>query len=80
MTLEQLSEFFKWMTIINVAILVLSSVLVMILKNAMCRMHGKMFGIKEEAVAIIAYSYLGMCKIVVIVFSIVPYVSLQLIQ
>lgn len=80
MTLEQLSEFFKWMTIINVVVLGLSTILVMILKNVMCRMHGKIFGIKEEAVAIVAYSYLGMCKVVVIVFNIVPYIALQLLK
>ena len=80
MTLEQLSEFFKWMTILNVVVLGLSTLLVLILKNVMCRMHGKMFGIKEETVAIAAYSYLGMCKVLVIVFNIVPYIALQLMQ
>ena len=52
----------------------------MVLKNVMCKMHGKMFGIKEDRIAIVAYSYLGMFKVLVIVFNIVPYISLQLIQ
>jgi hypothetical protein len=79
MNLEQLTEFFKWMTIINVGLLALSSVLVMTLKGIMCKMHGKLFGIREESVAVAAYGYLGLYKVLVIVFCIVPYVSLLLI-
>ena len=80
MYLEQITDFFKWMTIINVGLLCLSSGLVMMLKGIMCRLHGKLFGIKEESVAVIAYGYLGLYKILVIVFCLVPYVSLQLIK
>ncbi len=80
MNLDQLTEFFKWMTIINIGLLVLSSVLIMILKNVMCKMHGKLFGIKEESVALVAYGYLGMYKVLVLVFNIVPYISLLLIK
>ena len=80
MNLDQLTEFFKWMTIINIVLLVLSSVITMILKNVMCKMHGKLFGIKEESVALVAYGYLGMYKVLVLVFNIVPYISLLLIK
>ena len=80
MNLDQLTEFFKWMTIINIGLLVLSSVLIMILKNVMCKMHGKLFGIKEENVALVAYGYLGMYKVLVLIFNIVPYISLLLIK
>ena len=80
MNLDQLTEFFKWMTIINIVLLVLSSVTTMILKNVMCKKHGKLFGIKEESVALVAYGYLGMYKVLVLVFNIVPYISLLLIK
>jgi archaellum biogenesis protein FlaJ (TadC family) len=80
MNLEQLTDLFKWMTIINVGLLFLSSGLVMILKGIICKMHGKLFGIKEESVAVAAYGYLGLYKILVIVFCIVPYISLLLIK
>jgi len=74
--LDQLTEFFKWMTIINIGLLVLSSVLIMILKNVKCKMHGKLFGIKQEGVVVVAYGYLEMYRVLVIVFNIVPYISL----
>jgi hypothetical protein len=80
MNLDQLTELFKWMTIINVVLLISSSVLVMLLKNVMCKMHGRLFGIKEDSVALVAYGYLGMYRVLVLVFNIVPYVSLLLIK
>ena len=80
MNLEQLTEFFKWMTIINIGLLIVSSVVVMILKNIIYKLHGKFFGIKEENIAMIAYAWLGAYKVAVMVFNIVPYISLVIIQ
>jgi hypothetical protein len=67
------------MTIINVVALILSSVLVMVLKNILCRMHARVFGIKEDEVALVTYGYLGAYRLLVLVFNIVPYISLSLI-
>jgi len=80
MNLEQLTELFKWMTIINVGLLLLSTVLVISLKDMIARLHGKLFGLKPESVALMAYGYLGMLKVLIIVFVVVPYISLLLIQ
>lgn len=80
MNLDQLTELFKWMSIINTGILILSSVLIMLLKNIMYKMHGKLFGIKEDDIALVSYQYLGMYKILVLVFNITPYISLLLIK
>ncbi len=79
MNLKQLTQVFKWMTIINVAVLTLSSVLIMLLKNVMCRTHAKLFGITEASVAMAGYCYLGAYKILVLVFNIVPYIALSII-
>ena len=79
MNLAQLTAFFMWMTIINVAVLVLSSVLVMALRKVMCRSHARLFGIREEHVALAAYGYLGAYRLLVLVFNIVPYVALVIV-
>ncbi len=52
----------------------------MMLKGIICKMHGKLFGVTEESVAVVAYAYLGLFKVLVIVFCIVPYISLLLIK
>jgi len=80
MNLDQLTELFKWMTIINISLLIFSSVLIIMLKNVVAKYHGKLFGIKEENVTLMAYGYLGMFKVLIIVFILVPYISLLLIK
>jgi len=80
MNVEQLTELFQWMTIINVGVFVLSSVLIMVLKKSIYKMHADLFGIQEDQVAIAVYSYLGRLKILILVFNIVPYLSLLLIR
>lgn len=79
MSLEQLTDLFKWMAIINVGVLVLSTVSIVLLKNVMAKYHSKLFGIKEEHVSLMAYGYLGMYKILIIVFILVPYLSLIIV-
>lgn len=78
MNIDQLTEFFKWMTIINISLLLLSTLLVYLLRNFMYRIHSQIFNLSPEQIAIVAYSYLGMFKILVIVFNITPYVALLL--
>lgn len=80
MNLEQITDLFKWMTIINIGLLLFSTLLIMLVKNIMCRMHAKLFGVKEDQVAIVAYSYIGIFKLLIIVFNVVPYISLLLIR
>ena len=80
MNIDQITELFKWMTIINVVVLILSSVLVMALKKVIWRIHGRIFGITEDKVAAMAYGYLGVYRLLVLVFNIVPYVSLVIIK
>ncbi len=80
MNIDQLTEFFKWMAIINVLFFLLSFVLVMTLNNVMGKLHGKLFNIKKENVSLMAYGYLGMFKVLIIIFILVPYISLLLIK
>lgn len=79
MDLDQVTQVFMWMTIVNVGVLVLSTVVTMALMKTMCRTHARMFGIKEEQVAAAAYGYLGAYRLLVLVFNIVPYLALLLI-
>lgn len=80
MTLDQLTELFKWMTIINIGIFISSSLLSIVLRKITCKMHGKLFGIDEGKVSIVLYGYLGVYRIFIIVFNIVPYLSLLILK
>jgi len=57
----------------------LSVVLIIVLKDALCKMHTKLFGIKEKDVLKASCKYLGNFKVLIIMFNIVPYISLLII-
>ena len=80
MTLDQLTELFQWMTIINICLFIISSLLTMALKKTVCKMHGKLFGIDEGKVSVVLYCYLGVYRIFILIFNIVPYLSLLILK
>lgn len=79
MTIQILTSFFMWCTIINVALLVVSSLIMLALSDWIYGIHSKLFGISREAFDIIIYSFLGFFKVMVFVFNLVPWVALLII-
>lgn len=80
MGIDQLTELFKWMTVINLGLFLLSVILSLILRRTICKIHGKLFGISEDKVAIVVYNFFGVYKIAIIVLNFVPYLALLLIN
>lgn len=80
MNLEQLTELFRWMSIINVVLLMVSVILIILLKDFVYKIHAKLFGVNESNLSVVIYSYLGIYKLLIIVFNIVPYFTLLIIN
>ena len=80
MTLDQITELFKWMTLINIGILIFSAIILVLLKDIVAKFHGKLFGIGPEAIALITYGYLGLLKVLILVFNIAPYLALEILH
>lgn len=80
MGIDQMIGFFKWMTVINVAIFLFSVIAIISLKNVMGKMHGVLFGLKEEKIPQIQYAWLGIYKILIIVFNIIPLIALSIVK
>ncbi len=76
--LEILREFFGWCTIINVAILLLSTLLIIALRSKVASLHGSLFSLDEKDLSRAYFQYLAQFKIAVIVLNIVPYVALRI--
>ncbi len=75
----QLVALFQWMALINIGILLFSTVLLIALRDFVAQTHASLFGIKPEQVTFAAYLWLGTYKILLIVFCVVPYLALRLI-
>lgn len=80
MELNTLLEFFVWCTIINIAVFIYSCVMVIFAKDYIYRMQAKWFDISKETFHSMVYGYLGLYKILIIVFNIVPLLALLIIS
>ena len=79
MCVETLTRFFMWCTILNGALLVLWTTMLILAPDLVYRMQSKWFPIPRETFNVVIYSFLGLFKIVFIVFNIVPYVALLIV-
>ena len=79
MDMQMAREFFMWCTIINGALLVISSLMLVCAPDWVYRMQSKWFPISREAFNIVIYSFVGLFKIFVLVFNVVPYVALLIV-
>ncbi len=76
-TIEAMREFFGWCSVINIGLLMLSSILIIAVRGIVSRMHGNMFDLDESDIRRAYFHYLGQYKIAIIVFNIVPYFALK---
>ena len=79
MCVETLTRFFMWSTILNGALLVLWTTMLILAPDLVYRMQSRWFPIPRETFNVVIYSFLGLFKIVFIVFNIVPYVALLIV-
>lgn len=74
-----LRDFLKWCTIINIVILLFSSIMFMLAADFIYDVHGLLFHMNKEAFDIVIYSLLGGYKVIILVFNFIPYVALRII-
>ena len=73
MDLETFTSFFKWCTILNGSLLLLWSALLAFTPDLIFNIQHRWFPIPRDAFNIIIYAFLGLFKIMVLVFNIVPF-------
>ena len=69
-----------WCTIINGIILVLAVIIGITGFDLVYSVQGKLFQIPRETLNVVYYSFLGLYKIVWLVFNVVPYIALLIIR
>jgi hypothetical protein len=78
MTMETLRVFFAWMCAINLALLLLTTVMIVAMRGTVTKIHASMFGLDEKDLGRAYFQYVAQYKIAVIVFAIVPYIALRI--
>jgi len=79
MDIQTLTTFFMWCTIINGIILTFWTLAFMFAPDLTYRTQSKWFPIPQETFNVVIYSFLGLFKILFLVFNIVPYIALLII-
>ena len=79
MDIHLLTAFFMWCTIMNGTLLLLWSALCMVAPDVVFRTQSKWVPISRESYNVVIYSFLGLFKILYLVFNVVPYLALVII-
>lgn len=76
MDLQTLQAFLGWCAILNFAFLLYIFLVVVFAGDWIYRLHGRWFPMSREAFYVSMYALLGVFKILVIAFNVVPYLVL----
>ncbi len=79
MDIQTLTTFFMWCTIINGALFIFWSLLLMLIPDRVYRTQSRWFPMPRETFNVVIYSFLGLFKIVYLVFNVAPYIALHII-
>ncbi|WP_209506053.1 MULTISPECIES: DUF6868 family protein [unclassified Ruegeria] len=78
MTLEFLTTFFGWMAALNIAVLLFSTVMILLFQDWIAGIHGRMFQMDRADVKRAYFRYLANYKILTLIFCIMPWLALKL--
>jgi len=79
MDIQLMTKFFLGCTIVNVSLLILSFFLWMFAADFIYKLHGRWFPMPRETFNVVFYCFIGIYKILVYVFNIVPWVVLWIL-
>lgn len=78
MDIQTLTTFFMWCTVLNGGLLILWTIFCGFAPNLVYRLQNWLFPMPRETYDTIIYSFLGMFKVVFLVFNLVPYLALRI--
>ncbi len=79
-SIESIREFLGWCSVINIGMLLLSSLTTIILRSWIVRIHANLTGVSEAELPRLYLEFLGNYKILILILNIVPYIALRIMQ
>lgn len=76
--LNGLTSFFGWCSLINLALLTLTTLLLLLFKGPIAELHGRLFGLDSRTLPSAYFIFLGNYKLAILVFNLTPYLALKL--
>lgn len=78
MTTETLTELLGWASVINIALLILTTIMVVAVRGTISKIHSSLFGLDEKDLGRAYFQYIAQYKIAIIVLNIAPYLALKI--
>lgn len=79
MDIDTLKAFFMWCTLLNGALLVLWTIAFLVAPDLVYLTQSKWFPLPRETFNVVMYSFLGLFKILFLVFNAVPFLVLLMV-
>jgi hypothetical protein len=79
MDIETLTSFFMWCTLLNMGMLLFWTVMCVFAPDLIFNLHHRWFSLSRESFNVVIYALLGLFKILVLFFNVVPFVVLWMI-
>ena len=79
MAMQTLTAFFLWCTLINGGILILWTLFLVFAPDFVYRIQNRWFPIPRETYDVVIYAFLGLFKLLFLVFSVTPYLALLIV-
>lgn len=78
MTQDSLISFFGWSVVLHLIFLAIAALVFLLAGDRIARLHARLFGLEVDEVARVIYGWLGIYKLLFLVFALVPWIALRL--
>jgi len=78
--ISALTTFMGWCTLINTGLLAYSTLMLTLFREPVKRMHMALFGLDSVNLDASYFTFLGNYKLAILVFNLVPYIALKLMD
>ena len=79
-SIDTLTVFLGWCTVINIGVLVFTTIALTIIRGPVSSIHSKLFGLNQAELPSTYFQYLGNYKIAILIFNVVPYIALKIMS
>lgn len=76
--MNTLTVFLGWCSVINIGVLLFSTIMLVLMKGPISSIHSKLFSVRQDDIVPVYFQYLGAYKIAIFIFNLVPYIALKI--
>jgi len=79
-SVNELTTFFGWCTLINLGIYLFSAFFIIVFKRFTINLHSKIVGVEASELPNMYFKFLGNYKIGILLLNLTPYIALKLMS